>query len=166
MKKNIVKKKKDMLKKKVIYTKSYIQKLLTCKDCLIFNIAKNGDFLESSKTYLSLYEDLLTLLNNMRSFVLMKFPVFYGRNENDLLDKISILQQCAIENIIMYIPNYSSYRKISEGTFEDIYVKGKTVEIVFFKHSKLENFVKVYFYDECEKGKIPNFKINTKNIQE
>ena len=30
----------------------------------------------------------------------------------------------------------------------------------------MDNFVKIYFYNECEKGKVANFKIDPKNIQE
>ncbi len=168
MKKSVQKKKSDLVKKKTLLTKAYIQKLLTCnvKDCILYMLNKDGNLINTKKTYLANYSQLVNLLNNIYSYAYIKFPLMYGRNEQDILDKISILNQCAQEKIIFYIESYSSRENIKESSYEDIYTKHKVVDLVFLKHSNMENFVKVYFYNQCEQGKISNFKINPKNLEE
>ncbi len=168
MKKSIIKKNSDLIKKKKLLTKAYIKKLLTCnvKDCFIYDINKNGNILTTNKSYLVNYRPLLNLLNNIYSYTYIKFPLLYGRSEQDILDKISILNQCTQERIIFYIENYTpiSGKKIS--TINDIYNKGKFIDLVFLKHSNMDSFVKIYFLNEFEKGKIKDFKINPKNIED
>lgn len=159
---------KPYLKKSKFISKLYIQKLLKCisKDCIIHDKNKNGTLINTNKTYLVNYLQLLNLINSIQSCVYIKFPLLLGRNEKDILDKLIILNQCTQERIIFYVANYSFRTNISKSKYEDIYDKSKIVDLVFLKHSNIDNFVKIYFYIECEKGAIQDFKINPKNIEE
>ena len=166
-----MKKEKDLkpyLKKHNFINKLYIQKLLKCvsKECVLYDINKNGKLINTNKLYLVNYLQLLNLVNNIQSYAYIRFPLLYGRNEKDILDRLIILNQCAQERIIFYVANYSFKTNISKSKYEDIYDKSKIVDLVFLKHSNIDNFVKVYFYIECEKGNVKDFKINPKNIEE
>ncbi len=159
---------KSYLKKTNFINKLYIQKLLKCglNECAISPLNKIGNLVDPKKGYLVNYLQLLNLINNIQSYVYIKFPVLRGRNEKDILDKLIILNQCSQERIVFYVVNYSFRTNISKSKYEDIYDKSKIVDLVFLKHSNIDNFVKVYFYNECEKGAIKDFKINPKNIEE
>ena len=147
MSKVIKKKSTDFLKKKKFITKAYIKKLLTCNvnDCVLYNINKLGNLIDTNKTYLVNYLQLLNLLNNIQSYAYIKFPVLYGRDEKDILDKISILNQCTQERIIFYIENYALLEEKQQLTINDIYDQGKVLDLVFLKHSNMDSFVKIYF---------------------
>ena len=82
----------------------------------------------------------------------------YGRNERDIIDKLSILHQCRQEGVIFYIED--------EKKLEDIYEMDGMIRMVFLKHTNIENFTKIYFYNQCESGKVENFKIDPHNITE
>ncbi len=169
MKKSIVKKSSDFTKKKKLLTKVYIKKILTCneKDCTLYYLDKNGNLVSSNKAYLVNYLQLLNLLNNIQSYSYIKFPLLYGRSEQDILDKILILNQCVQERIVFYIEKYTeSSTKNEIFTINDIYEKNKILRLIFLKHSNIEKFVKIYFLNESMKNKIINFKINPKNIEE
>ncbi len=159
---------KAYLKKAKFINKLYIQKLLKCnpKDCTLYYLNKNGNYIDTNKTYLVNYLQLLNLINNIQSYAYIKFPLLYGRNEKDILDRLIVLNQCAQEHIVFYIENYSFKTNIKKSSYEDIYDKNRFVNLVLLKHSNIDNFVKGYFYIECEKGKISDFKINPKNIEE
>ncbi len=166
-----MKKEKDLklyLKKSKFISKLYIQKLLKCglNDCTLYYLNKIGNYVDSKKSYLANYLQLLNLINNIQSYAYIRFPLLYGRNEKDILDRLIILNQCAQERIIFYIENYSFRANLTKSKYEDIYDKTKLIDLVFLKHSNIDNFVKVYFYNECEKGNIKDFKINPKNIEE
>lgn len=165
MKKDI----KPYLKKSKFINKIYIQKLLKCvlKDCTLYYLNKLGNYIDTNKTYLVNYLQLLNLVNNIQSYAYIRFPLLYGRNEKDILDKLIILNQCTQERIIFYIENYlPENNKKSNSTLNDIYDKNKPIWLVFLKHSNIDNFVKAYFCNECEKRNIKNVKINPKNIEE
>ncbi len=159
---------KHYLKKMKFINKLYIQKLLKCNytDCILYDINKNGKLLNTNKLYLVNYLQLLNVINNIQSYAYIRFPLLYGRNEKDILDRLIILNQCAQERIVFYVANYSFKTNISKSKYEDIYQKNKIVDLVFLKHSNIDNFVKGYFYIQCEKGVIQDFKINPKNIEE
>ena len=166
-----MKKEKDLkpyLKKNIFINKLYIQKILKCipKDCTLYYLTKNGSLIKSKKSYLVNYLSLLNLINNIQSYAYIKFPLLLGRNEKDILDKLIILNQCAQEKIVFYIENFLFRTNSINSKYEDIYNKTKVVHLVFLKHSNIDNFVKVYFYNECEKGNIKDLKINPKNIEE
>jgi hypothetical protein len=168
MSKVIKKKSADFLKKKKFITKAYIKKLLTCnvKDCILYDINKIGHIIDTNKTYLVNYRALLNLLNNIYSYAYIRFPVLYGRDEKDIVDKISILNQCAQERIIFYIENYVLLKEKQKLTINDIYDQSKTLDLIFLKHSNMDSFVKIYFLNECRKKSIKDFSIITKNIEE
>ncbi len=159
---------KFYLKKTNFINKLYIQKLLKCvpKDCTLYYLNKNGNYIDTNKGYLVNYLQLLNLINNIQSYAYIKFPLLRGRNEKDILDRLIILNQCTQERIVFYIENYSFKTNVTYDQYEDIYDKSKIVDLVFLKHSNIDNFVKGYFYNECEKGAIKDFKINPKNIEE
>ncbi len=166
-----MKKEKDLkpyLKKSKFINKLYIQKLLKCipKECILHDLNKNGILINTNKTYLVNYRQLVNLVNNIQSYAYIRFPLLYGRNEKDILDRLIILNQCSQERIIFYVEKYSFKTNISKSKYEDIYNKNKVIDLVFLKHSNIDNFVKTYFYIECEKGNIKDFKINPKNIEE
>lgn len=164
MKKDI----KPYLKKSKFINKLYIQKILKCveEDCIIYDKNINGILINTNKTYLVNYRYLLNLINNIYSYAYIRFPLLLGRNEKDILDRLIILNQCSQERIIFYVSKYSFRTNISKSKYEDIYDKNKVVDLVFLKHSNIDNFVKAYFYNECDKGSIKDFKINPKNIEE
>ncbi len=168
MKKSVIKKNSDFIKKKKLLTKTYIQKLLTCneKDCTLYYLDKNGIYYDTNKKYLANYLQLLNLLNNIQSYSYIKFPLLYGRNEQDILDKISILNQCTQERVVFYIVNKKNLSNKNILTIQDIYEKTKFVDMVFLKHSNIEKFVKVYFLEKSMNNEIANFHINPKNIEE
>ncbi len=160
---------KPYLKKNKFINKLYIKKLLKCisKDCTLFYLNKNGSLIQTNKGYLANYLQLLNLINNIQSYVYIKFPVLRGRNEKDILDKLIILNQCAQERIVFYVENYLPLsNKTNISTFNDIYEKNKILNLVLLKHSNIDNFVKGYFYNQCEEGLIKDFKINPKNIED
>lgn len=162
---------KDYLKNNKFVNKLYIKKLFKCgyNDCIYYNINKDGNLIDTTKTYLVNYLQLLNLVNNVQSYAYIKFPLLYGRNEKDILDKLIILNQCNQERIVFFIENEERIvenNKKNSSTINDIYDKSKVVDLVFLKHSNIDNFVKIYFYNECEKGVIKDFKINPKNIEE
>jgi hypothetical protein len=168
MKKSVIKKNSDFIKKKKLLTKTYIQKLLTCneKDCAIYNLNKDGNLINPNKGYLANYLQLLNLLNNIFSYTYIKFPLLYGRNEQDILDKISILNQCTQERIVFYIVNKKKISNKNILSIQDIYEKNKFIGMVFLKHSNIEKFVKVYFLEKSMNNEIANFQYVQKNIEE
>ncbi len=188
----ITKRKSDFIKKKNFLSKHYILRLLECNNtvCPVTDITKSGKILHSDKSYLVNYQYLLYLLNNIHAYSYIKFPLIYGRNERDIIDKLSILHQCKQENVIFYIydkgvpssENSSQQIKThqkekvvagvvaidpsSNDVLEGLYDKERMMEIVFLKHTNIENFTKVYFYNECAKGNVPGFTIDPHNIPE
>jgi hypothetical protein len=163
------KKKAYFLKKKKLITRSYIEKLFACtpKDCPLYLIQKDGHFVETPKSYLIDYKDIIFLINNLFSHAHIRFPLLVGRHEKDVLDKLLTLRQCQEENIVFYIENYDTKKGHADyRTFEDIYVKGKMIKMVFLRHSHIESFVKIYFFHKCARGEIPNLKIKPRNIIE
>ncbi len=159
---------KPYLKKAKFINKLYIEKLFKCgyNDCGLYPLNKSGNYIFRNKDYLVNYLQLLNLINNIQSYAYIKFPVLRGRNEKDILDRLIILNQCSQEHIVFYIENYSFKANVSYDNYDDIYDKNKVVNLVFLKHSNIDNFVKGYFYNECLKGAIQDFKINPKNIEE
>ncbi len=155
---------KDYLKNKKFVNKLYIQKLLKCglNDCSLYYLNKNGNYLNINKSYLVNYLQLLNLINNVQSYAYIKFPLLYGRDEKDILDKLIILNQCNQERIVFFIE--TAYNK--KSSYEDIYDKSKIIDLVFLKHSNIDNFVKIYFLSKYAKGEIKDFKINSKHIEE
>ena len=164
IKKRITKDRSSMIKRKSLLTKAYMTQLLRCDEqCIITDITKDGKLIRTNRSYLINYQWILYLLNNIYAYSYVMFPMMYGRNEQDIVDKLSILYQCIMENVIFYIPQVDDKRKI---TIEDIYKPDSIVDIVLLKHSNVENFTKIYFYGECEQGKIADFKINPLDIVE
>ncbi len=154
-------------KKKHYFTKSVIQKVLKCnpKDCILYFLHQDGSLVDSKKKHLNKYLQLVNLLNNIYSYAYIPFPLLYGRNEEDILNKICVLNQCAQERVIFYIENFGTgSKKIYK--LEDMYTPGNMLHLVFLKHSNMDSFVKVQFLNEYAKGKIKNFKIDQKNIEE
>ncbi len=85
---------KSYLKKAKFINKLYIQKLFECtyNECISYNINKNGKLIDTNKTYLVNYLQLLNVINNIQSYAYIKFPLIYGRNEKDILDRLIILK--------------------------------------------------------------------------
>ncbi len=154
--------------KKNFYSKVYLKKLFACtpKECPLFYLEKDGTYINTSKSYLLNYYQLLQLLHNTLSYSYIRFPLLYGRHEADILDKISILNQCVQEKVVFYIEKDIPNSNKKSFELEDIYQKHGLIHLVFLKHSHMEPFVKVLFYNQCEKGEIKDIKINPKNIQE
>ena len=177
-KKIVLRKKKILFKKKRWVNRKYIEDLLVCqlwlsekvdrrrrqpKNCPLFLIQKNGTFVSSAKSYLIDYEDVIRLLQNQFSYAHLRFPFLVGRDEKDILDKILTIYQCQQENIVFYIENHELQKGNKEyRVIEDLYQTDKTIEMIFLRHTNLEKFTKIYFYQQCLYGKIPNFKIKTK----
>lgn len=171
----ITKRKSDFIKKKNFLSKSYLTKLFECGDqCPVTEITKDGKLIHTNKSYLVNYFLLLYVLNNIWAYTFIKFPMMYGRNERDILEKLAILNQCKQERVIFYILNMNDQYTTTGNngnkkkiiTIEDLYDPEKMLYVVFLKHSNIENFTKIYFYDECEKGNVPDLPIDPHNITE
>ncbi len=164
MKTLVIKKRADFIKKRNFFSKAYLTKLLSCDDqCIVTDITKDGKLIHIAKSYLINYKYLLYLLNNVWAYAYIQFPMMYGRNEGDILEKLSILNQCKQENVIFYIENRFTN---SPNDVNDMYKPDVVFNVVFLKHSNIENFTKIYFYGECERGNVSDFKISPHNIIE